>query len=274
MKRINFLFFTGLTILLTLFCISSLGWAQTKKQAPLRKYLSQVGQIVPQPRPAPVPEQGEFGDMRIDWRELDLSEEQRETIQQKRRDFQVQTASIRTELRFCHQDLQVEIRKDITDHSRIESLLNDISTLSVQLSEAAVRNILAIKEILTPDQLGKLQAFQFQIPPELERLRLTPEQRTQFQDIVRNSTREVRKTTERLQDLKVQLLETLLEQNVDSERLSQLQSEIAEAELIQRETRVNMQLQLKEILTPEQLKLWQRPEPKRGVAPPVGTRNG
>lgn len=252
MKRINILFLTGSMVILGLLCVSSFGWAQTKNPRPLR-----------QPEPAPAHEPGEFGDMRIDWKELGLSEEQIETIHQKRRDFQVQTAGIRTELRFAHQDLHAEIMKETTDHSRIESLLNDISTSTLKLSEAAVQNILAIKKILTPDQLDKLQAFQFHMPPEFERLRLTAEQRKQLRETIKNSTGEVRDATERLQELKAQLLETLLAQNVDSKRLSQLQKEIAKEELTQRESRVHMLLQLKEILTPEQIRLWRsRPEPK------------
>ena len=248
MKRINNLFMAGLLVLLSLICISSLGWAQMKNPKPLRPDLAQVGQRVSQPpKPALAPDPGEFGDMRIDWKELDLSEEQKETIHEKRRDFQVQTAGIRTELRFAQQDLQAEITKDATDLSRIDDLSNDISTLTLQLSEAAVQNILAIKRILTPDQLKKLQAFQAQIPPELERLRLTPEQRTQLQSILKNSAREVRAAIERLQDLKSQLLETLLAQNVDSEKLDQLQKEISKEEATQRETRVEMLLHVKEI---------------------------
>lgn len=224
--------------------------------------MAQVTQRVRQPEPAPPHEPGEFGDMRIDWKELGLSEEQIETIHQKRRDFQVQTAVIRTELRFAHQDLHAEIMKETTDHSRIESLLNDISTLTLKLSEAAVQNILAIRKILTPDQLDKLQAFQSKIPPEFERLRLTGEQRTRLWNMIKNSRSEVRVVTERLQELKEQLLETLLAQNVDSERLKHLQTEIAKEELAQGESRVDMLLQLKEILTPDQIRLWrQRPGP-------------
>jgi Spy/CpxP family protein refolding chaperone len=218
--------------------------------------------MVRQPEPTPPREPGEFGDMRIDWKELGLSEEQKETIHQKRRDFQVQTAVIRTELRFAHQDLQAEIMKETTDQSRIESLLDNISTLTLKLSEAAMKNILAIRKILTPDQLDKLQAFQPKIPPEFERLRLTVEQRKRLWDMIKNSRSEVRGATERLQELKAQLLETLLAQKVDSERLKRLQTKIAKEESTQRESRVDMLLQLKEILTPDQIRLWrQRPGP-------------
>jgi Spy/CpxP family protein refolding chaperone len=110
-----------------------------------------------------------------------------------------------------------------------------------------------------------LQTFQFHVPPKFERLRLSAEQRTQLRDIIKNSTREVRVGTERLQELKAQLLETLLAQNVDSEQLNNLQKEIAKEELAQQELHVNMLLQLKEILTPEQIRLWRsRPGPKPG----------
>lgn len=259
MKRINFLFLPGLTIILSIFFLSSSGWAQTTNPKPLRQYLAKVGQKVRQAERAPALEQDRIGDMRIDWKELDLSEEQKITIQQKRREFQVQTADIRAELRFAQKDLQAEIRKETTDQSKIENLLSDMSAMSLQLSEAAVQNILAIKETLTPDQLEKLQELRSRIPAELERLRPTAEQRERLQDIVKSSSEEVREVKESLRELKAQLHEMLLAPDVDSEELNQLQAEVAEVELTQRELQVEMLLQLKEILTPEQLKLWRRP---------------
>lgn len=274
MKRTNTLFLTAMIATMSIFFISSLGWAQTQGPYTPQQSWLKANQRVTQTQPPRLRDQARFADMRIDWNKLGLSEEQKEEIRKERRNFQLETAGIRTELSFAQQDLQVEMMKATVDRSRIDSILNDISTLTLQLSEAAVQNLLAIKATLTLDQLDKLQELQSQIPAEFERLRLTPEQRAQIQNIVKSSTSELRSVTERLQELKAQLRETLLTQNVDFEELNRLQTEIAEVELAQREVRVDMLLQVKEILTPEQFKLWQRTRAQRERNTPAQTRNG
>jgi Spy/CpxP family protein refolding chaperone len=274
MKRIPTLCLAITIMTWSVLFISSLGWAQTGPQKPLRQRLAQAGLRARQSELSPVRDQGGLGAIRIDWRELGLSKEQTEEIWQKRRDFQVQTAGIRRELTFAQQDLRLEIAKDPSDRERIDSILDHISTLSRKMSEAAIQNVLAMKSILTPDQLERIDQLRSQTPAEFKRLKLTAEQRAKIQESIESSREENRKLTEELQELKAGLQEALLTQDVDSKRLDQLQADIAEKEFARQKLRVDRILEMKEILTPEQLKLWQRAQTKRAKNGPPRKRNG
>lgn len=272
MKRSNTLFLAMLFVTLSVFWMSSPGWAQSQNAHPSQQLVAQAPQRGEFPEPLPGREQGEYEDIRINWRELGLSKEQQEQIQQKRREFQINTAGIREELKFAQQDLRAEMVKDPVDRAKIDSVLSTISTLKQRMSEAAVQNLLAIKSILTQEQLEKLAEVQAQLPMEFKRLNLTAEQRTQIREIIKNSIQQNREIVEELRELKVQLRETLLEQDVDAEKLSQLQADIAAKELAQEKARVDMLLRMKEVLTPEQQKLLQRARAAREKNIPAKTK--
>ena len=120
-----------------------------------------------------------------------------------------------------------------------------------------------------------MDELQSQIPAEFKRLKLTAEQREKIQETIKTPTKKNREFTEELRELKTELQTTLLTRDVDSDKLNRLQTEIAEKELAKEKVRVDMILQLKEILTPEQLKLWQRIRAQRGKnVAPARTRNG
>ncbi len=274
MKRICTLYLAITIVTWSVLFISSLGWAQPGPERPLRQRLAQAGLRAKQSELPPLRDQGGLGNLRIDWKELGLSKEQIDEIRQKRRDFQVQTAGIREELTFAQQDLRLEIAKDPSDRARIDSILDHISTLSRQMSDAAIQNVLAMKSILTPDQLEKIGELRSQIPAEFKRLKLTAEQRAKIRESIEGSRQQNRKLAEDLQELKAELRETLLTQDVDSKRLDQLQADIAEKEFARQKLRVDMILEMKEILTPEQLKLWERVRTNRARNASEGKRNG
>lgn len=272
MKQINIFSLIITLITLSVFCLSSLGWAQPENVNPPQQLIAQAPQRGERSEPLPGRDQGETEDIRINWRELGLSKEQQEQIQQKRREFQINTAGIREELKFAQQDLRAEMIKDSVDRTKIDSILSHISTLKQQMSEAAVQNLLAIRSILTQEQLEKLAELQTPLPMEFKRLNLTAEQQTQIQKVMKSSMQQNREIAEGLRGLKMQLRETLLAQDVNTEKLSQLQADIAEKELAQEKARVDMLLRMKEILTPEQQKLLQQVREKRERNVPAKTR--
>jgi Spy/CpxP family protein refolding chaperone len=258
MKRINTFSLVITLVTLSVFCLSSLGWTQSENINPPQQLIAQAPQRGERSEPLLGRDQGGYEEIRINWRELGLSKEQQEQIQQKRREFGINTAGIREELKFALQDLRAEMVKDPVDRAKIDSILSNISALKQQMSEAAVQNLLAIKSLLTQEQLEKLAELQAQLPMEFKRLKLSAEQRTQIREVMKNSIQQNREIAEGLRELKAQLRETLLEQEVDAEKLSQLQADIAEKELAQGKARVDMLLQMKEILTPKQQKLLQK----------------
>jgi Spy/CpxP family protein refolding chaperone len=260
MKRINLLFLAITIVTLSVFCISSSGWAQSKDTPPL--LIAQGVEM--QGRPGFPPEgEPEGGEPRMNWKQLGLSEAQKAQMEQKRREFQINTAGIREKLRFAEQDLRAEMIKDPVDRAKIDSLLNDIATMRRQTSEAATQNLLAIKSILTPEQLEKLASRQIRLPMGFEKLQLTPEQRSKIQAILKNSMQKNRETMEKLRELKTDLREILLSsEKVDAEKLKQIQADIADKELALEKGHVEMLLQIKEMLTPEQRETLQKAWPK------------
>jgi Spy/CpxP family protein refolding chaperone len=212
--------------------------------------------------------QGEFGGVRLNWAKLGLSQKQKVQIAQKRREFQVNTAALREKLKFAEQDLRAELEQDQIDRGKIDALLSELSSLKQELSEAAVQNLLDIKSVLTPEQQEKLAGFQHQLPQELQVLRLSAEQRSHIQEIMRNAITQNREASDKLHDLREELQQMLLaSEAVDSAKLSQIQDAIAEHDLAIEKARVEMFIQIKDVLTPEQQKRYQKLRSRRKTNP-------
>lgn len=238
-------------VAVSIFLFALPGWAQSEdvRSQKLRKIQE------PQPaRKAGGADEGDAG-MRINWRALKLTQAQQAQIKQYQRDFQINTATIRKELQFAGQDLRAAMLQDPVDRAKIDSLLKDISDLKQRLSEAATQNVLAIKSVLTQEQLEILADQQLRVPAELRGIQLTSEQRGQVRDMMKDTLRKNKTISAELQELKAELREKLLAPgDVDSDQLKQLQVNIAAKELALETARVDSLLKLKEILTPEQLK--------------------
>jgi Spy/CpxP family protein refolding chaperone len=182
----------------------------------------------------------------------------------------VNTAAIREQLKFAEQDLREAIIKEPVDRAAIDRLLQEVATLKFRLSEAAVQNLLEIKGLLTPEQINTLIQFQMKLPSELQALQLTSEQQKQIRDIMRDSFRHSRKTSETLRILRDELQELLLlSVEVDSEKIAETQKAITEKEMALEKARLEMILKLREILTPEQQQRYQQLRMRRQPSPPA-----
>lgn len=246
-----------------IFCLSVSGWAQAPsdfQEGP------PPGQMEPQGGPGMRPFDNllmqlgnDSGDIRIDWNKLGLSPQQKNQIIKKRREFQITAAGLREALTFAEADLRTEMAKARRDRAKVDTILQDMSTLKLQLSEAAVTNLLAIKGILTPEQIRQMVDMQQPFPPELNALQLTPEQRARIQELMRRSLRQTRETSQRLFDLREQLQDVLLSpETIDAEELTALQALIVTQELALEERRIDLFWQLRDTLTPEQIKQYNK----------------
>jgi Spy/CpxP family protein refolding chaperone len=249
MKRINIWFLIAV-VTVSIVCISSFGWAQSQGDPPPMPPAPQGMEPI---GPGSDRDQGDYGNIRVNWKQLELTDEQQAQIDQKRREFRINAAGMREELQLAEQDLRQEMVKDPVDRAKIDKLVNDLSALKQKMSDAALQNLLAIRGVLTPEQLEKLGDFQAQIPQEFKRLKLTPEQRSKIQDILKNSLKQHKAAIEVLGELRMELRDMLLSpQEIDTAKLKQLQQDIAEKELAVEKGRGEMVLQLKDVLTPEQ----------------------
>lgn len=102
---------------------------------------------------------------------IELSDAQQDQIQQHMRDFQVNTAEIRQKLKFAEQDVRQEMRNEPVDQAKIDGLWADITSLKQQLGQAQIDHTLALKSVLTPEQLTTLQETE-SVALELQKLRL------------------------------------------------------------------------------------------------------
>ena len=157
----------------------------------------------------------------INWTELNLTDEQQAQMRAKRRGFQISTAELQQKLRFARQDLVLAMRQQPVDQAKIESAWAEISTLQHQLGEAETEHILALRSLLTQEQLEAVQKN--------------------------------RETRQELQELKTEYRDMLLSPGkIDIETLKQLQAQITEKELALQKERIENRAERFQALTPEQ----------------------
>jgi Spy/CpxP family protein refolding chaperone len=171
---------------------------------------------------------------------VELSEEQKTQVQQLARDFQVNTAEVRQQMQFVQQDLRKAMRNDPVDQAEVDALWTEITTLKQQLAQAQTNHWLALKGVLTAEQLATVQENE-QIALELQKLR-------------------------------TELRELLLASGApDVQRLQQIQAEIVEKEVVLERERVEQLADKFASLTPEQqekLQNFQRFRQDRGRPAP------
>jgi len=88
---------------------------------------------------------------------LNLTPEQKEQIQQQRSMNKQKWAELRDKMREKRLELKGELEKPDTDRNKINAIIAEIKTLTGEQLELRVNNILATKQILTPEQFKKLQ---------------------------------------------------------------------------------------------------------------------
>lgn len=277
MKQLRMIHVYLVIVMVSMFTLSLSGWAQPGNVEP-----GQGPQFIGPPEQIPEdqnlrqgkpikkgPDQAdETSGIRINWRALNLTEEQLAQIKQYRRSFQINSAGMREELKFVQQDLREEIEQATADRAKIDQLVSELSNLKQRLSEAAVQNILAIKSVLTQEQLNLLAEQQARLPRELQRLKLSSEQKTQIWQIMKDFMKKTRGIEMELQDLKLELRETLLSSSeVGSSKLGQLQADIAEKELALEKARIDQLVRMREVLTPEQIERYKQVREKRAKIP-------
>ena len=84
---------------------------------------------------------------------LNLTEDQQAQIRKLHVDFQKKQIQNQAKIRLARLDLAQMIRADKPDQSAIEKAIRDISALETDTKIARVDQLLAIRNVLTPDQL-------------------------------------------------------------------------------------------------------------------------
>ncbi len=86
---------------------------------------------------------------------LGLSEEQLEQLDNIRHETELATIDVRAEIAKSEKKLQHELKKEKSDKSIIDNLINEIGELHAKMLRLRVDSLLKTKEILTPEQFKK-----------------------------------------------------------------------------------------------------------------------
>lgn len=90
-------------------------------------------------------------------KELDLTPEQRASVEKQCGEHREKNKEIGDKLRAKMDGLKEELEKKDTDRAKIDTFTGEIKNLQGELTEQRIGHILAVKAILTPEQFEKLQ---------------------------------------------------------------------------------------------------------------------
>jgi Spy/CpxP family protein refolding chaperone len=107
-------------------------------------------------RKLPRPPVESSGSMIINWNMLNLSPSQRERIRLLRTDFQKLSVKLKAEMDLKQLDIEKYLVSPTSDPDEIRKLLKERLAIEAKLRIEALDNFLAIKSLLTSEQLAKL----------------------------------------------------------------------------------------------------------------------
>lgn len=107
-------------------------------------------------RKLPRPPVESSGSMIINWSMLNLSATQRERIRLLRVDFQKLSVRLKADMDLKQLDIEKLLVASNSDPNDIRKLLKDRLSIEARLRTEALDNFLAIKSLLTSEQLSKL----------------------------------------------------------------------------------------------------------------------
>jgi Spy/CpxP family protein refolding chaperone len=91
--------------------------------------------------------------------ELELTPEQVKKIKAMRLDLAKETIELRNQLELKHLEFGELMAADQPDLKRIEAKIDEIAPLRTTLEKKRIENMLAIREVLTPEQRAKLETM-------------------------------------------------------------------------------------------------------------------
>jgi len=92
------------------------------------------------------------------YKDLGLTPQQTSELKARREANAGKAKEVREQLKAKRAELKAEIERPTVDRARITALTTDIKSLTGQMIDQKVDNILAMKEVLTPEQFAKMQA--------------------------------------------------------------------------------------------------------------------
>ncbi|MBU9888757.1 MAG: Spy/CpxP family protein refolding chaperone [Candidatus Omnitrophica bacterium] len=92
------------------------------------------------------------------FKDLDLTPEQKAKVEAQREAQEGLSKPLREQIRTKMQGLHGELSKPASDKAVVNGLVGDINNLKGQLFAQRIDGVLELKQVLTPEQFGKVQA--------------------------------------------------------------------------------------------------------------------
>lgn len=92
------------------------------------------------------------------FKDLNLTPEQKGKVEAQREAQQALSKPVWEQMKVKMQALHEELGKPVSDQAVVNGLIADINTLKGQLFSQRIEGVLALKQVLTPEQFAKAQA--------------------------------------------------------------------------------------------------------------------
>ncbi|MFC1704369.1 Spy/CpxP family protein refolding chaperone [Candidatus Omnitrophota bacterium] len=93
---------------------------------------------------------------------LNLTPEQQKQMKKLRTEFRAQKEQLRQTLKTRRQALRDELEKPAPDQNATNAIASDIKASQGKLIDLRIKNVLKVKEVLTPEQAQQMQAMKAQ----------------------------------------------------------------------------------------------------------------
>jgi len=109
------------------------------------------------PNPSDTPRHPRRPAMREKLKLLDLTKEQRTKMENLRSEFEKKVIPLRADIELKQIDLRSEMKADSPNEQKILKLAREINDIEFQIKELEIKQQLAIRSVLTPEQREKLR---------------------------------------------------------------------------------------------------------------------
>jgi len=90
--------------------------------------------------------------------ELQLTPQQKEQLTKEREEFASRSKDLREKIQTARTGLKAELEKPAPDKAKVNSLVTEIKNMVGQQIQNRVDKVMAMKQILTPEQFNKMKA--------------------------------------------------------------------------------------------------------------------
>lgn len=86
------------------------------------------------------------------YQELDLSDEQKQRLEQNRRKYHQRIKSLRHDEMEIRSEINAELQNDNVDYDRVRNLKKRLTNVQTDRTDLKYKGIMGVREILTPEQ--------------------------------------------------------------------------------------------------------------------------